>query len=139
MSKLGDGTTILKAIGQISTILYRDDLPLRYDALVCKTLHCPVIGGTPFLKQNGIKQDFVQNLISLSQDRKIVPAITLESTLPIKPCNSLQKSTTQPHNKLMSVKTIKIILPGDTLELDTDLQDQTVLVEGWLPYQWPEP
>ena len=139
MSKLGDGTTILKAIGQISTILYRDDLPLRYDALVCKTLHCPVIGGTPFLKQNGIKQDFVQNVISLSQDRKIVPATTLEATLPIKPCHSPQQPTTQPNNKLMSVKTNKIVLPGDTLELDTDLQDQTVLVEGWLPYQWPEP
>ena len=54
ISKLGDGTTTLKAIGQISTILYRDDLPLRYDALMCKTLHCPVIGGTPFLQQNGI-------------------------------------------------------------------------------------
>ena len=49
MSKLGDGTTTLKAIGEISTVFYRDDLPLKYDALVCKQLHCPATG-TPFLK-----------------------------------------------------------------------------------------
>ena len=84
-SKLGDGATTIKAIGEISTTFYRDDLPLQYDALVCKKLHCPVIGGTPFLKHNGIKQDFTQNVISLSQDKKIVPATTMEATLPIQP------------------------------------------------------
>merc|ERR1712089_24063 len=49
------------------------------------------------------------------------------------------QSTMQPNNKLMSVKANKIVLPGDTLELATDLEDQTVLIEGWLPHQWPEP
>merc|ERR1712240_572282 len=33
MSKLGDGTTTLQPIGEISTYFYRDDLPLRYDPL----------------------------------------------------------------------------------------------------------
>merc|ERR1712240_200025 len=93
----------------------------------------------PFLKTNGIKQDFVQNLISLSQDRKIVPATTLEATLPIQPMSRSQQPTTQTNNKLMSVKDNIIVLPGDTLELNTDLQDQTVMVEGWLPHQWPQP
>ena len=37
------------------------------------------------------------------------------------------------------MKANKIVLPGDTLELATDLEDQTVLIEGWLPHQWPEP
>ena len=117
MSKLGDGATTIKAIGEISTTFYRDDLPLQYDALVCKKLHCPVIGGTPFLKQNGIKQDFVQNVISLSQDRKIVPATTMEATLPIQPVQDnlqpltgpSQTITAQSNNKLMSVKANKII------------------------------
>merc|ERR1712240_995562 len=93
----------------------------------------------PFLKTNGIKQDFVQNLISLSQDRKIVPATTLEATLPIQPMSRSQQPTTQTNSKLTSVKDNIIVLPGDSLELNTDLQDQTVMVEGWLPQQWPQP
>ena len=73
--------------------------------------------------------------------------MTVEATLPIKLVQDnlvsftgpSQKTTAQPNNKLMSVKANKIILPGETLELATDVQDQTVLVEGWLPHHWPEP
>ena len=39
----------------------------------------------------------------------------------------------------MSIRSNKIILPGDSLNLDTDLPDQTVVVEGWLLHQWPDP
>ena len=39
----------------------------------------------------------------------------------------------------MSNRSNEIILPGDSLDLDTDLPDQTVVVEGWLPHQWPDP
>ena len=70
----------------------------------------------------------------------------MEATLPIKPVqdNSItftspSQKTTQHNPKLMSVKSNTIILPGDSLELDTDVDDQTILVEGWLPGQWPEP
>ena len=113
-----------------------------------KKLHCPEIGGTPFLKQNGIKQDCVQNVISLSQDKKIVPATTMEATLPIQPVqhDTVQILTgpsqippAQSNNKLMSVKSNKIILLGETIEFTTDMPDQTVLIEGWLPHHWPEP
>ena len=123
-SKLGDGATVIKAIGEISTTFYRDDLPLQYDALVCKKLHCPVIGGTPFLKHNGIKQDFAQNVISLSQDKKIVPATMMEATLPIQPVQystthspavqstsqfQVSQKLTIPTHSLMSIKSNKII------------------------------
>ena len=53
-SKLGDGITTITACGEITTTLYRDDLPLKFEALVCEKLHYPVIGGTIFLKNNGI-------------------------------------------------------------------------------------
>ena len=84
-SKNGDGATSITAVGEITTTFYRDDLPLIYKALVCRKLHCPIICGTPFLKNKGIRQDFTSNLISLSQDKKIVPATTIETTLPIQP------------------------------------------------------
>ena len=87
-------------------------------------------------------------MLSLSQDKKIVPATTMEATLPIQPVQNdtvqiltgpLQIPAAQSNNKLMSVKTNKIILPGETMELTTDMPDQTVLIEGWLPHHWPEP
>ena len=115
----------------------QDNLPLSFEALVCNKLHCPVIGGTLFIKNNGIKQDFSNNTISLLYDRKIVPATTIEATFSV---NSLQNSTKQlKRYNLMSVKTNKIIKPGESLHLDTNLPDQTVLIEGWNSNHWPEP
>ena len=126
---------MIKAVGEISTTLYRDDLPLSYEALVCKQLHCPVIGGTLFLKENGITQDFTNNTISLLHNRKTVPATTLEATFPVTNHNTL------PNNRynLMSIKTNKIILPGESIDIDTALEDQTVLVEGFNSHNWPAP
>ena len=82
-SKLGDGITTITVCGEITTTLYRDDFPLRFEALVCKKLHYTVIGGTIFLKDNGITQNFSNNTISLFHDRKVVPATTLEAKLPV--------------------------------------------------------
>ena len=73
-SHLGDGQSTIQACGEINTILYRDSLPLTFQALVCPKLHCPAIGGTLFIKSNGIKKDFSNNTISLDHDKKIVPA-----------------------------------------------------------------
>ena len=135
MSKLGDGATTIIACGEVTMKLYRDDLPLTFRALVCKKLHYPVIGGTLFLKENGITQDFTNNTISLLHNRKTVPATTFEATLPIS-----QQSTSQTiRYNLMSLKTNKIILPGESIELDTELEDQTVLAEGFNGHHWPQP
>ena len=157
-SKLGDGATSITAVGEITTTFYRDDLPLIYEAQVCKKLHCPVIGGTPFLKNNGIRQDFTSNLISLSKDKKIVPATTLEATLPIQPVQyttvqnpeknresvhqtpvPVQNTAQTQRYNLMSIKSNKILMPGDSLDLNKELPDQTVVVEGWHPNHWPDP
>ena len=135
MSKLGDGATTIMACGEINMTLYRDDLPLTFRALVCKSLHCPVIGGTLFLKENGITQDFTNNTISLLHNRKTVPATTFEATLPV----SNQNTSKNNRYNLMSLKTNKIILPGESIEIDTELGDQTVLVEGFNSHHWPAP
>ena len=39
----------------------------------------------------------------------------------------------------MSIKTNKIIMPEETIDVDTKLEDQTVLVEGFNSNHWPEP
>ena len=39
----------------------------------------------------------------------------------------------------MSIQSNKIIMPGQSLDLNTDLPDQTVLVEGWHPTHWLHP
>lgn len=124
------------ACGEIKTIFYRDDLPLTFQALVCRKLHCPIIGGTLFLKTNGITQDFTNNTISLSHNRKIMSATTTEATFPI--TNPYTITKTDRYN-LMSVKTNKIIVPGESIDLDTTMPDQTALVEGWNSHHWPEP
>ena len=102
---------------------------------MCRKLHCPVIGGTLFLKENGITQDFTNNTISLLHNRKIVPATTLEATLPVTNHSTL----TNNRYNLMSIKTNKIILPGESVDIDTPLEDQTVLVEGFNSQHWPAP
>ena len=112
-------------------------MPLLFQALVCDKLHCPAIGGTLFIKTNGIKQDFNTNTISLLHDRKTVPATTFEATLPVKSTPAKYQSSDK--LKLMSLRLNRILLPGDTLELQSELEDQSVLTEGWKSNQWPEP
>ena len=64
LSKLGDGVTKLKGIGEIHEKFFRNNWSVTYNAIVCKDLTAPFIGGTLFLKENGIKQDFVKNVIN---------------------------------------------------------------------------
>ena len=135
-AKLGDGDTTIKSSGEIDTILYRNEVPLRYRALVCNTLHHPIIGGIPFFKDNGIKQDFSNNTISLLYDRCTIPATTLEATLPVSTQHGKQ---TNGNHKLISLKINQIIQPGDSMEIPVNIPDQTLLAEGFRPTDWPPP
>ena len=62
MSKLGDGLTKIKGCGEIHEIFFRNNWKLKYSAIVCKQLTSPFIGGTVFMKENGIEQDFTRNV-----------------------------------------------------------------------------
>ena len=127
LSYLGDGHTVIKACGEIRTILYRYKIPLTLEALVCEKLHSLAIGGTLFIKTNGIKQDFINNSISLLNDRSTVPATTKEATLPIKTVHPLHNGEKHP---LISLKSKQIILPGDTIMIPTNITDQEILAEA---------
>ena len=62
----------------------RNDFKVRYRALVVKTLHCNFTCGTLFIKDNGIKQDFTKDSISIHNNRYLVMTTMYESTLPVK-------------------------------------------------------
>ena len=81
-SQSGDGITMINSCGEIDVYLYRNDHKLRFRAIMAQNLHCPVIGGTMFIKDNNIKQDFVHNQISLLRNKCTVPS-THEALLPI--------------------------------------------------------
>ena len=54
MSRLGDGRTLLPAIGEIDVTLYRNDWTVQFRALVVQNLHTDFVGGTTFIKENGV-------------------------------------------------------------------------------------
>ena len=60
-----DGKTLLPACREINESFYRNNFEVHFRALVVKSLHCGFIGGTLFIKDNAIKQDFNKNTISL--------------------------------------------------------------------------
>ena len=126
---------MIKACGEIRTILYRDKIPLTFEALVCQKLHSPAIEGTLFIKTNSIKQDLINNTISLHNDKSTVPATTKEAKLPVKTLYPPHKDDRHP---LISLKT-KQILPGDSITIPTDIADQDVLAEGWKSSHWLPP
>ena len=62
---------------------FLNNIAVRFQALVHKHLHCSFIGGTLFLLQKDVKQDFRRNTISLFDDKHKVMATRYKSTLPI--------------------------------------------------------
>ena len=203
-SQLGDGITMIESCGEIDVCLYRKDHKLRFRAIVAQNLHCPVIGGTTFIKDNNIKQDFVHNQISLLGNKCTVPSTQREALLPIAqhigtnhntiythkhhthhlhststnntpggsslasheawpamvggssslascgawptvvggsnpgPTATTNNTPTQPlgknTNSLVSIKSKRIILPGDHLTVKTELPDQEMVVEAVKTY-----
>ena len=139
-------------------------------------LHCPAIGGTTFLVDNNIKQDFQHNQVSLLGNKSTVPSTHKEALMPISnqythaQHNSIHTHNTQTStaaeqpvginchaaaagtadslvgihrhaavNPLISLKTKRILMPGDHLTLQTNLPDQQILVEANQPTKWPPP
>ena len=85
MSKLGDGITHLKACGELNETFFRNNKELKWRSVVCSNLTAPFIGGTPFLKDNGIEQDFVKNVIHLHNRTETVLPTNPMAVLPTVP------------------------------------------------------
>ena len=88
VSKLGDGETIIKSIGEVNELFYRNDWTIKYRAVVCKKLSSPFIGGTVFLQDNKMEQDFASNTIKLFNRAVTVQPTDPLSLLPTAPLKS---------------------------------------------------
>ena len=82
ISKLGDGCTKFKAVGEIKTQFFRKTCSITFHAIVCKNLTAPAIGGTNFMRDNGIAQDLVRNIIFLDNRRIMVQPTGHTSIMP---------------------------------------------------------
>ena len=85
MSKLGDGKIHIKACGELHETFFRNKKPIKWRSVVCKELTAPFIGGTPCLKDNGIEQDFVKDVIHLHNRLETVQPTNPLAILPTVP------------------------------------------------------
>ena len=117
LSKLGDGQTKLKSIGEIHETFFRNSWSVKFSAIVCKQLTSPFIGGTVFMKQNGVMQDLVRNVIHVhNQQITVQPTdpIALFPTSPIIPEN---KKVNKHSSKLLSMDKSRILLTGQEIQI----------------------
>ena len=143
MSKLGDGVTKLKGIGEINVTFFRNKIPIKYQAVVCDNLTSPAIGGTPFFKENGIEQDFSRNVIHLRHRQVTVQPTDPISLLPTAPLlSSSSKVTNDSSSKLLSFKS-RILLPDQEVSLKVEHEESSIVsIEPWERNKnsdWPEP
>ena len=144
MSKLGDSVTKIKAIGEIHETFFRNNFKVNFSAVICRQLTSPLIGGTVFIKENGIDQDFVRDVIHLHN--KVVTVQPTDSLLllPMSPINSTPAKVTSktPSNIHLSFKS-RILLPGQSEDFDLHLgEGETVAVEPMEHNnnpEWPPP
>ena len=144
LSKLGDGRTKLKSLGEIHETFFRNNWTVKFSAIVCKDLTSPFIGGTVFMKQNGVMQDLVRNVIHVHNQQVTVQPTDPITLFPIAPFITDNKKVdynTSP--KLLSLNNTKILLPGQALEIPVEVQNgETIAVEPWEQNKnssWPEP
>ena len=144
LSKLGDGVTKIKGIGEIHETFFRNNFKVKFSAIICKQLTSPMIGGTVFIKENGIEQDFVRDVIHIHNKTITVQPTDSLSLLPMAPIisPSAKVTTKPPSNILLSFKS-RILLPGQSENLDIQQYDgETVAIE---PVEhnnntkWPDP
>ena len=131
LSLLADGITKLPAIGEIHETFFRNDWSVKFSAVVVKTLHTSCIGGTVFLRDNAVKQDFATNNIQVL-GKYTIPSTSPAMVMPI-----------QPQNHLCKITTSGTILPGQDLTVAIPFSDNHVVAVEAGPdsplAEWPTP
>ena len=144
LSKLGDGKTTLKGIGEIHETFFRNSWTVKYSAIVCQQLTSPFIGGTLFLRENGVEQDLVKNVVHIHQRQVTVQPtdpISILPTAPILNNNTEVKDKSSPFECTKNFKS-SVLLPDQEIAVSVDKKDGTVVcVEPGLhnDLEWPEP
>ena len=129
LSKLGDGFTNIQAVGEIHVKFFRNNTEIKFNAVVCKHLNSPFIGGTLFIKENGIEQDFGRNVIHLHGRQVTIQSTDPISVLPSQPIVFNIQVALNNKSKCLSFKN-RSLLPGQEQVLNVDMEDGcTVAVE----------
>ena len=131
LSTLADGITKLPAVGEITETFFRNEWQVQFKAVVVKTLHTDFIGGTVFLQDNAVQQDFKTNTI-LVHSKFRVPATNPAVIMPI-----------IPQNHLCKISCSRTLLPNQSIHLSVPFPDNHVVAVESCQQQsdadWPEP
>ena len=123
LSKLGDGQTKLKSIGEIHETFFRNSWSVKFSAIVCKQLTSPFIGGTVFMKQNGVMQDLVRNVIHVHNQQITVQPTDPIALLPTSPIIPENKKVDKHSSKLLSMDKSRILLPGQEIQIPVQMEN----------------
>ena len=142
MSKLGDGVTSIQAVGEIHEYFFRNNKKLQFNAVVCKRLNSPFIGGTLFLKENNIEQDFLRNVIHLDGRKTTIQPTDPMSILPTRPIiSNIQVKQEIPASQITFKR--RTLLPGQCEEFSVNHKNGTILAiephEKNNNPKWPTP
>ena len=142
LSKLGDGVTNIKAVGEIHEIFFRNKVKLVFNAVVCKKLNSPFIGGTLFLKENRIEQDLAKDIIYLDGRQVVIQPTDHISILPTQPLISAAQVQNVITSKNITLKS-RTLLPGQVYHVPVNHKEGTVLAiephERNMCPDWPPP
>ena len=131
LSTLADGITKLPAVGEIMETFFRNGWKVQFKAVVVKNLHTDLIGGTVFLQDNAVQQDFKTNTI-LVHNKFRVPATNPAVIMPI-----------VPQNHLCPISCAKTLLPNQSIHLSVPFPENHVVAVESCQQQstvdWPEP
>ena len=154
LSTLGDGISKLKSVGEIDVTFFRNNWTVRFRALVSEDLQAPFIGGTLFMVDNKVVQDISRGVIHIHDKKFTVPETSHISIAPVSPLFNMAKTSTplksdsssklkKSNSDLISFKSMKVVLPGQELSVETRYDEDTeVVVEPWaenVNSEWPRP
>ena len=130
VSVLADGFTKMKAVGEISEVFYRNDWSVIFKAMVVNSLSSDMIGGTVFLKDNDIVQNFQNN------------SIIVKNKFVVAPTNPASLMPTKPINHLLKFNSTRTLLPNQSITCKAPIYEGQLSVESWHLNSintWPSP
>ena len=142
ISKLGDGRTKLIATGEIKVPFFRNSNRGVFYAIVCKNLTSDAIGGTNFIKENAITQDFVKDVIYMDC-KSVAIQPTHQSALMSAVSIFGERQVNKNHSsKLLSFKS-RVLLPGQDIDVQVPNKEGSLIaIEPWENNKnpsWPDP
>ena len=123
-----DGKTKLDTCGEVHVVLTRGDISLSLQAVVVRELNCDILGGVPFMRENGIVLDLPKDNIIIAGKHKI--PYFLERDTSKQSCRSV----------ILRPMMNQLLYPGDYVDVQADIPDLNIAVEPRSSsYAWIQP